>query len=150
MSKSKNSRKAVKGKSLNDNPIIPRGEFSIETAKNHLIAVIICFHILPLVFLAFGDEGRELLQTGCLVYLNPMFIFVIMLLYGVRIGFNFKMPIITTLLAAASVAMYYTKPEQADYVYYTLTSTAVMFFVYCFFSYLSTVAGAIIKHFITR
>lgn len=149
MSKSKNKYKPQKNySSLNNSSMIVRGEFSFETSKWFLVTVIVAFHILPLIFLAFGDTGRQMLNTICMLYLNPILIFVIMLLYGVRMGFNFKMPIICTLLEAASIAMYYTSAAQEDYIFYTVQSTIVMFIVYGIISYVSTLIGAFIKHYL--
>lgn len=148
MSKGKNKYKPQKRYgSLKQEGMIIRGEFSMETAKWYVAAFIIAFHILPLVFLAFGDTGRQLLSTVCMTFLNPMIIFVAMLIYGMRIGFNFKMPIIATLIATLSIAMYYTDVNQEAYVYYTVLSTLVMFFVYGIFAYISGLIGAFIKHF---
>lgn len=94
-----------------------------------------------------GDTGRQILSSVFIVYLNLILVFVIMLFYGVRVGFNFKMPVICTLLAAASIAMYYTTPSQEDYLMYTIQSTVVMFVVYGVISYISTAIGALIKHY---
>lgn len=147
MSKSKNKYKPQKRYgSLKNEGMIIHGDFSMETAKWYIVAAIISFHILPLVFLAFGDVGRQLLSTVCMTYLNPMLLFIILLLYGVRVGFNVKMPLLTTLISTASIAMYYIDVNQSDYVYYTVISTVVMLFVYAIFSFVSDVIGAFIKH----
>lgn len=134
--------------SLKSEGMIIRGVFSMETAKWFVVALLVIFHILPLVFLAFGDIGRNLLSTVCMTYLNPTCIFVILLIYGVRIGFNFKMPLLTTVISAASIAMYYTDVNQDAYVYYTFVSTAVCFVVYGIFSFASTLVGGFVKHFL--
>lgn len=147
MSKSKNKYKAPKS-NLKDSSMIARSEFAFETSKWFLAAVIVAFHILPLAFLVFGETGRQALNTICMLYLNPILIFVIMLLYGVRIGFNFKMPIVCALIEAASIAMYYTSTAQEDYLFYTIQSTIVMFIVYAVISYISTAIGAFIKHYL--
>lgn len=147
MSKSKNKYKVPKS-SLNDSSMIVRSGFAFESSKWFIAAIIVAFHILPLVFLVFGDTGRQMLNTICMLYLNPILIFVIMLLYGVRIGFNFKMPIVCALIEAASIAMYYTSTAQEDYLFYTIQSTVVMFIVYAVISYISTAIGAFIKHYL--
>lgn len=147
MSKSKNKYKVQKS-SLKSSSMIVRESFAFETSKWFLAAIIVAFHIMPLIFLAFGDTGRQLLNTICMLYLNPILIFVIMLLYGVRLGFNFKMPVICALLEAASIAMYYTSTAQEDYIFYTIQSTVVMFIVYGVISYISTAIGAFIKHYL--
>lgn len=149
MSKSKNKYKPQKRYgSLKSDGMIIRGAFSMETAKWFVVALLVVFHILPLVFLAFGDIGKNLLSTVCMTYLNPTCIFVILMIYGVRVGFNFKMPMLATVIAAASIAMYYTDVHQEAYVYYTFVSTLVMFFVYGIFSFVSAIIGAFIKHFL--
>ncbi len=149
MSKSKNKYKPQKRYgSLKNEGMIIRGEFSMDTAKWYVVGLLVIFHILPLVFLAFGDMGKQLLSTVCMTFLNPICIFVIMFLYGMRIGFNFKMPILSTIISAASIAMYYTDVSQDAYVYYAVISTLVMFFVYGIFSYGSAIIGGFIKHFL--
>lgn len=149
MGKSKDKYKAKYSKTYNKKSLVVRGGFDIDTAKWHILAIIILFHILPLAMLIMGETGRQILSTIFMVYLNPILIFVVMLIYGMRMGFNFKMPIICTLLAAASIAMYYTTPSQEDYLFYTIQSTVVMFIVYGFISYISTALGAFIKHYLS-
>lgn len=137
-------------KSLKSDGMIIRGDFRVEKAKGYIMAVIIAFHILPLCFVAFGETGKQLLTLYCMTIINPLMIFAIMMLYGVRVGFNFKMPLLCTLISAISIMMYYDFGSNAaeGILYYPLVSTAVMFFVYGIFSYASNLIGAFIKHFL--
>lgn len=125
-------------------PIITRGKFEMDTAKMFLAAVIICFHILPLLFVIGGDLGKQLLTQVCMVYLNPMFIFVILFLYGVRIGFNFRMPLFSGLIATLSIVMYYQFEDST----YAAASVIIMFIVYMIFSFASSLLGAFVKRFL--
>ncbi|MGN1116376.1 MAG: hypothetical protein ACI4TH_07405 [Candidatus Ornithomonoglobus sp.] len=151
MAKKNNYKPSTKNyKSLKNDGMIIRGDFKAETAKGYIIAVIIAFHILPLCFVVFGEIGKQLLTLYCMTIINPVMIFVIMLLYGVRVGFNCKMPILCTFVSAISIMMYYDFGSNAaeGVLYYPLVSTVVMFFVYGIFSYASNLIGAFIKHFL--
>ncbi len=151
MAKKNNYKPSAKNyKSLKNDGMIIRGDFKMETAKGYIIAAIIAFHILPLCFVVFGEIGKRLLTMYCMTIINPLMVFSIMLLYGVRVGFNFKMPILCTLISAVSIMMYYDFSSNAaeGILYYPLVSTVVMFFVYGIFSYASNLIGAFIKHFL--
>jgi hypothetical protein len=151
MAKKKKYKPSGEYQSLNGKSgMIVLEKFSMETSKWYIVATLIAFHILPLCFVAFGEIGKNLLTMYCMTIINPIMIFTIMLLYGVRVGFNGKMPALCTVISALSIMMYYDlsfdSPEGV--LYNTLLSTVVMFFVYGIFSYVSSVIGAFIKHFL--
>ncbi len=52
------------------------------------------FHIVPLVFVMMGENGQLLLLQFFLMMLNPMFIALSGLIYGIKQGFNFKFPLV--------------------------------------------------------
>lgn len=85
---------------------IDTAKFSFEDSKTYLYAVAICFHILPLFF-AFTEWGQGMLTTVFWTTLNPILIFIICLVHGMRLGFCFKFPLITGVLSGVSPALYY-------------------------------------------
>ena len=115
----------------------------MENAKGYLIVILLCFHILPLVFLAFGQLGTELLTQACMVYFNPMFLFAALLIYGIKIGFNFKMPLLASIFSGASVMMYYNFQNMS----FKVMATLIMFIVYAIFAFGSIVLGSFIKRY---
>ena len=50
---SKNRRKSLKKE-----PVIPKTDFSFYESKIYIIATIIMFHIVPLVFVMMGENGQ--------------------------------------------------------------------------------------------
>lgn len=137
-------------KPLKDSGLIARGKFTMDTAFAYLVVVIAAFHLLPLCFIAFGETGKMLLTNYCMVLINPIMIFCVMLIYGVKIGFNFKMPLLCAALSAVSVLMYYDFVADAaeGVLYYPLVSTAVMLIVYGVFAFGANLIGALIKHYL--
>ena len=86
---SKNRRKPLKKE-----PVISKTDFSFYESKIYIIATIIMFHIVPLVFVMMGENGQLLLLQFFLMMLNPMFIALSGLIYGIKQGFNFKFPLL--------------------------------------------------------
>ncbi len=63
---SKNRRKSLKKE-----PVIPKTDFSFYESKIYIIATIIMFHIVPLVFVMMGENGQLLLLQFFLMMLKP-------------------------------------------------------------------------------
>ena len=78
---SKNRRKPLKKE-----PVISKTDFSFYESKIYIIATIIMFHIVPLVFVMMGENGQLLLLQFFLMMLNPMFIALSGLIYGIKQG----------------------------------------------------------------
>lgn len=142
-------------------PIIEHGKFTIDSAKMYLIALLICFHIVPLIFVIVGDMGRQILTNMFMLVLNPILIFVILFFYGIRLGFNFKMPLISGIITTASILMYYDFGDVASnasqsamasavesMMTHAVQSAIIMFIVYTLFSYGSALIGAFVKRYI--
>ena len=72
---------------------------------------------------------------------NPMLIFGISFFYGVRLGFEWKFPLMFGILATASIIMYYN----FDGMNYMLLAGILCAVVYTLFAYLFTLFGAFIK-----
>lgn len=124
-------------------PIIT-GPFSMETGKMYLVALLLLFHILPLFFVFMGENGVALMTNMFLFMLNPMFIFIVSLLYGVRVGFNWKFTGIAAIITTASVPMYYDFETLAHLV----ITTVISLIVYYIFIVVSTVIGGFLKRYI--
>ncbi|MDD6485052.1 MAG: hypothetical protein PUF72_10875 [Clostridiales bacterium] len=115
--------------------------FSLEDAKIYLSAVIILFHIIPMIISFFGETGQSILTNMFMMILNPIFIFVVCCFYGARYGFEWKFPLIAGLLAAASIMMYYKFAG----INYFIASSLIYLIVYIIFAYAFTYTGGFIK-----
>ncbi len=124
-------------------PIIVRGDFGIDSAKMYIVAALIMFHIIPLVFVFMGENGVILLSTMFMFTLNPIFIFAVGFFNGMRLGFTWRFPLLLTVISTASILMYY-EMESAENIVMTVT---ICLIVYAVFSFLSCAAGAFVKRF---
>ena len=132
-------------KPLNSKPsIIVRGEFGIETSKMYIVAALIMFHIIPLMFLFMGDNGKILLSTMFMFTLNPIFIFAVGFFNGIRIGFTWRFPLLLMVLSTASVLMYYDIASAENFV----ITGMICLIIYGLFSIASEVIGAYLKRYI--
>ena len=132
---SKNRRKSLKKE-----PVIPKTDFSFYESKIYIIATIIMFHIVPLVFVMMGENGQLLLLQFFLMMLNPMFIALSGLIYGIKQGFNCKFPRFMAIISMVSIPMYY----QFDAAANMMMTTIIMCIVYAIFSFAATVIGAFV------
>lgn len=130
----------MKRNSINQNSS-EHGNFSFENSKLYISALILLFHILPLMFIGGGETGRALLNSYGLLVFNPLIITVTMIIYGIKHGFNCKMPLICLLLSVASVAMYYSFKN----ISYMLTSVIVFLIVYAIYAFIAIGIGSFIK-----
>ncbi|MCH5209715.1 MAG: hypothetical protein J1F01_01990 [Oscillospiraceae bacterium] len=133
----KNRRKTLTKKE----GMIRKGEFRMDDSKIYIILTIVMFHILPLALVMLGEKGQEVLLMSFLVMLNPIFIALTGLIYGIRKGYNSKYPLFMGVIASISIPMYYNF-ETNSYMMQTLMVMAV---VYIAFSFVSTAVGAFIK-----
>lgn len=120
---------------------IRRGEFSMDDSKIYIILTIIMFHIVPLIFVMLGSNGEQILLTSFMMMLNPMFIVIAGLIYGIKKGFNFKFPLFMGIIAGVSIPMYYKFESPA----YMLQTAIIMLIVYLVFAFVSTVIGGFVK-----
>ena len=96
---------------------------------------------VPLVFVMMGENGQLLLLQFFLMMLNPMFIALSGLIYGIKQGFNFKFPLFMAIISMVSIPMYY----QFDAAANMMMTTIIMCIVYAIFSFAATVIGAFVK-----
>lgn len=115
------ARKSLKKKG----GFIETSKFSMEDSKMYIAAGIICFHILPLFFVFMGEMGQTILWQVFWTMLNPILIFCICCFHGCRLGFCVKFPLITGIIAAMSVVMYYQSAEAVGMVAGVLISVGV-------------------------
>lgn len=150
MSSKKNLRRV---KPDGDGKLLAKAQFSSEKAQPYILATIIIFHILPLILMICGPIGKTLLESNMRLYVNPVLIAAISLVYGIKIGFNAKMPLFSTLLAAASTVMYYNNISDTPFeqirekglLYYDLLNFSTFFVLYGVMSFIGIAIGAIIK-----
>lgn len=139
MSKKNRRKTLVKKESA-----IAMNEFSIDDSKVYIIATIVMFHIAPLVMVMLGESGQMLLLQTFLLMLNPIFISLAGLIYGIRKGFNVKYPLFMGVIAAISIPMYY----QLETFAYVVQTTIVMGIVYLIFAFAGTAVGAFLRKFL--
>lgn len=130
-----------------DAHFIRRGKYSTEEAKTYLIVAIAVFHILPLMFVFMGETGAIAMQTTLLYTVNVMFLFGIGVFYGIRVGYNFKFPLILTVISFMSYVIYYSNGYIFENVYYYIMTGVITFIVYALFSFVSTAIGGWAKRF---
>ena len=135
-------------KSLNeDKHIIKRGKFDMDTAKVYLVLTMIVFHIVPLIFVFMGTVGLATLMNMFLYTINIIFLFGIGIFYGIRVGFNFKFPLVMFVISILSYVFYYNSAALfTDANYYVMTGM-ITFVVYAVFSFFSVVLGGWLKRF---
>ncbi len=98
----KNRRKTLQKKES----FIKMGSFSIDDSKTYIIATIIMFHIVPLIFMAFGQVGKEMYAQAFYLSANVLFLSITGIIYGIKRGFDFKFPLFMSALAILSLMFY--------------------------------------------
>ncbi len=117
---------------------INKSEFSMEDSKVYIMLTIAMFHIIPLLFIMMGENGKMMLAF---MYptANPIFLGLAGLIYGMKEGFNFKFPVIMFVLAILSVIMY--GEFEAEMAVITPVVLGIVYFI---FSFASTLIGGIL------
>ena len=124
--------------------MIPRVEFDTSDSKVYIIATLIIFHIVPLVFVLLNFTMPEShfmdLYTHFAIYFNSSLLAVIAFLYGIRKGFNFKLPFFVSVIAVLSIIFYMNyMPSQ------TVPMLLAFGLVYILFSFIGILVGAYLK-----
>lgn len=136
------------GRGLNeDTHIIKRGKFEMETAKMYLVIALIVFHIVPLIFVFMDATVLAAIMQMLLFTVNIIFLFGIGLFYGIRIGFNFKFPLVLLVISVLSYVFYYNNAELFENANYYIMTGMIVAIVYAVFSFLSTALGGWLKRF---
>lgn len=136
----KQRRKTLKKK----NDIVVTGRFAMDSAKMYIVAAILMFHIIPLFFVFMGENGRVILAQFFMYTLNPIFLFAVGFFYSIRNGFDWKFPLLLTVISTISIVMYY----DFETAYNVALGFSVSLCVYAVFAYLSSVLGGFVKRFL--
>ncbi len=130
-----------------DKRFIGRGNFEISTAKMYIVVLLIVFHIIPLLFAFMGTSGMKLLMNVFLYTINVIAIFGIGLLYGIKVGYNFKFPLIMTVISVLSFVFYYNDNTIFSTPVNYIQTGLITIIVYTVFSFLATLIGGALKKF---
>lgn len=108
-----------------------------------MAAIIALFHIVPLLTV-FSGSPFELMAVLFMI-VNPMAVFILCAVFGVKQGFSWKLPLFVAGVFVPSVFMYYmdyTSP--ADLV--NAVRTALIYgIVYLIFAFIAVAVGALIR-----
>lgn len=132
----KNRRKTLPQK----DSFIKKGSFSVDDSKVYIIATIIMFHIVPLIFIPMGDVGKEMYAQAFYLSANVLFLSITGVIYGIKKGFNFKFPLIMSVLAILSPIIYGDFAAGMQFVGPFMLGVA-----YFIWSYVTTFLGGILK-----
>ena len=131
------------GKKIGEKPL-PRVEFDVSSSKVYLLAALIIFHVIPLIFVAMQfimkDQNVMGMYMYFSIYFNSMLVAAVGFVYGLKKGFNVKFPIIISVIAALSILFYggYTPPE-------TMNVLFAFGVTYALFAFGSVLLGAFLK-----
>ena len=131
------------GKKIGAKPL-PRVEFDVNSSKVYLLATLIIFHVIPLIFVAMQfimkDQNVMGMYMYFSIYFNSMLVAAVGFVYGLKKGFNVKFPIIISVIAALSILFYggYTPPE-------TMNVLFAFGVTYALFAFGSVLLGAFLK-----
>ncbi len=122
---------------------LPRAEFNTYDSKAYILATLIIFHIVPLVFVGLTFAMKQNLMslyTQFAIYFNSSLLAVIAFLYGIKKGFNLKLPFFISVIAILSIVFYVEyMPSQALHMLFAFG------LVYVLFSFIGILIGAYIK-----
>lgn len=132
---SKKNRRKLKEKET----FVSRNDFNVDDSKVYIIATIIMFHIVPLIFMAFGETGKAM-YAMLYVAGNNLFLAINAMIYGIKKGYDFKFPLIMSVLAALSV-VFYNDFQHGQVAMWCL----IYIIIYTLISFLCVLGGAIVK-----
>lgn len=128
----------------------PSDHFGFASAKSYIIADLAVFHLVPLLFLMIRVDMAVIGMAMLLMTLNPLYVVIIGLVYGWRKGFGWKFALLTGVIFAPSVMMYYLPLTTPEELMYALLTTAVLTLVYWVFAFVSVAAGAFVRRLMNR
>lgn len=121
--------------------------FSLETSKGYMISIIILFHIVPLICVFLGEYGDAILAS-LLMLINPFAIFIINLVFGLKQGFSWKLPLFTIAIFAPSIIMYYNSITTPEEITQAIMTTVIFIIVYFIFSLIAMWIGKWLKKYL--
>lgn len=122
-----------KGNTVNNR--LQKNDFDKESMKPYLLVIIFLFYTLPVVFALMKESGEQLMLMQVFA-LNPIVIFIVTMLYTVRVGTNVKFPILVAAIFLPTIFIFYGMTGLA----YDIT--------YAVISYVALAAGALINRFL--
>ena len=120
-----------------------KAEFGFEPSKGYMATIIALFHIVPLVAVM-GNVALSMMPVLCMI-VNPMVIFIVCVVFGVKQGFTWKMPLFVAVVFAPSVFMYYMDMQTPEDMMYAIQTTLIFMIVYFIFSLIATAVGGLFK-----
>lgn len=108
-----------------------------------MAAIIVLFHIVPLLAVMTGMSFE--LMSILFMIVNPMAVFIICGMFGVKQGFTMKLPLFTAVVFAPSVIMYYMEIATPEDVVNVVRTTLIYTIVYFIFAVISDALGAFVK-----
>lgn len=132
----KNRRKTL----VKKEGFVRKGDFNADDSKVYIIATLIMFHIVPLIFISFGEVGKEMYSQAFYLSANVLFLSITGVIYGIKKGFNAKFPLIMSVLAILSLVFY------GEFSVEMALAGRVLFgCAYLIWSYVTTILGGFLK-----
>ena len=131
------------GKKIGAKPL-PRVEFEVSSSRSYLLATLLIFHVVPLIFVAMQFIMKDHNVMGMYmyfsVYFNSMLVAAVGFVYGLKKGFNVKFPIVISVIAVLSILFYggYMPSE-------TINVLFAFGITYVLFAFGSILLGAFLK-----
>ena len=119
------------------------GNFGFDTSKGYMAAFIVLFHIVPLITV-FTHSSFELMAVLFMI-VNPMAIFILSAIFGVKQGFTWKLPLFVAGVFAPSVIMYYKDFNTPEDIINAVRTILIYSIVYFIFSLISEALGGLIR-----
>lgn len=107
--------------------------FGMETMRVYIIILLFLFYTLPVFLLLIRGDTALMLTEMQLMGLNPIAVFMVTVMYTVRVGINWRFPFIVGLLFAPTTVMFYT----LEHIVYAVT--------YAVIAYAALALGAFIR-----
>lgn len=126
-----------------NNKKLDTASFGFETAKGYMAAFIALFHIVPLATV-FTSSSFELMSILFMI-VNPMIVFILSAVFGVKQGFSWKLPLFVAGVFAPSVIMYYMDFNTPEDIINAVRTILIYAIVYFIFSFIANIIGAVIK-----
>lgn len=120
----------------------PMNEIGFSSARSYIIADLVAFHIVPLLFLMIKMDMISVGMMILLMTLNPLYVVIIGLVRGWRRGFGWKLPLLTGVIFAPSVLMYYMPLTTPEELMSAIMTAAIFTLVYWVFAFGATAIGA--------
>jgi hypothetical protein len=123
----------------------PMNDIGFSSSKSYIMADLVAFHIVPLLFLMIKMDMISVGMMILLMTLNPLYVVIIGLVRGWRRGFGWKLPLLTGVIFAPSPLMYYMPLGTPEELMSAVMTAIIFTLVYWIFSFGATALGAGIR-----